>query len=138
MSMIRTRFKKVLLVAPDVFPDQLLTDYKNVKHVAAISGIFPSLFEWNPSVIIFDYDYIGQDIEKILRRIKINRFYDKLKICCYKSAPNTKTDSLLKALGVDHVFYQEDITRQKSKTIFNGIGSMFDTSIMKWVASVSH
>jgi hypothetical protein len=136
--MIRTRFKKVLLVAPSVFPEQLLTDYKNVKHVAAINGIFPSIFELNPNVIIFDYDYIGQDIEKILRRIKINRFYDKLKICCYKSSPNQKTDSLLKALGVDHVFYQDDITTPKSKTILNSFNSMFDTSIMKWVASVSH
>lgn len=138
MSMIRTRFKKVLLVAPGVFPEQLLSDYKNVKHVAAINGIFPSIFELNPNVIIFDYDYIGQDIEKILRRIKINRFYDKLKICCYKSAPNQKTDSLLKALGVDHVFYRDEITGQKNKTILNGLNSMLDTSIMKWVASVSH
>jgi len=136
--MIRTRFKKVLLVAPDVFPDQLLTDYKNVKHIAAISGIFPSLFELNPNVIIFDYDYLANDIEKILRRIKINRFYDKLKICCYKSEPNTKTDSLLRALGVDHVFYQEDFAKQKSKNILHSVSAMFDTSIMKWVAGVSH
>jgi hypothetical protein len=136
--MIRTRFKKVLLVAPSVFPEQLLTDYKNVKHIAAINGIFPSIFELNPNVIIFDYDYVAQDIEKILRRIKINRFYDKLKICCYKSAPNQKTDSLLKALGVDHVFYQDDITAQKSKTILDSFNTMFDASIMKWVASVSH
>jgi hypothetical protein len=77
--MIRTRFRKVLLVAPDIFPDELLTGYKNVKHIAAISGIFPSIFEMNPNVIIFDYDFIGNDIEKVLRRIKINRFYDKVK-----------------------------------------------------------
>ncbi len=113
--MIRTRFKKVLLVAPDVFPGQLLTGNKNVKHIAAISGIFPSIFELNPNVIIFDYDYVGADIEKVLRRIKINRFYDKLKICCYKARPNEKTDSLLKALGVDHLFYQEDILKAQKK-----------------------
>ena len=137
--MIRTRFRKVLLVAPDVFPDELLTDYKNVKHIAAISGIFPSIFEMNPNVIIFDYDFIGNDIEKVLRRIKINRFYDKLKICCYKSTPNQKTDSLLKALGVDHVFYQDDIEKSpKNKSVLNSFSTMFDASIMKWVASVSH
>ena len=136
--MIRTRFKKVLLVAPGVFPEQLLTDYKNVKHIAAINRIFPSIFELNPNVIIFDYDYVGQDIEKILRRIKINRFYDKLKICCYKSVPNQKIDSLLKALGVDHVFYQDEMTAPKNKTVLNSFSAMFDASIMKWVASVSH
>ncbi|HWZ17029.1 MAG TPA: hypothetical protein VNW95_17455 [Mucilaginibacter sp.] len=137
--MIRTRFKKVLLVAPDVFPGQLLADNKNVKHIAAISGIFPSIFELNPQVIIFDYDYIGADIEKVLRRIKINRFYDKLKICCYKSTPNEKTDSLLKALGVDHLFYQDDMAKlQKNKTILGSVAAMFDASIMKWVANASH
>jgi hypothetical protein len=139
VSMIRTRYNKVLLVAPDVFPNELLTDYKNVKHITAVSGIFPSIFEMNPNVIIFDYDFIGNDIEKVLRRIKINRFYDKLKICCYKSAPNRKTDSLLKALGVDHVFYEEDIEKSpKNKSVLNSFSTMFDTSIMKWVASVSH
>jgi hypothetical protein len=137
--MIRTRFRKVLLVAPDIFPDELLTGYKNVKHIAAISGIFPSIFEMNPNVIIFDYDFIGNDIEKVLRRIKINRFYDKVKICCYKSAPNQKTDSLLKALGVDHVFYQDDIEKSpKNKSVLNSFSTMFDASIMKWVASVSN
>jgi hypothetical protein len=137
--MIRTRFRKVLLVAPDIFPDELLTDYKNVKHITAVSGIFPSIFEMNPNVIIFDYDFIGNDIEKVLRRIKINRFYDKVKICCYKSAPNQKTDSLLKALGVDHVFYQDDIEKSpKNKSVLNSFSTMFDASIMKWVASVSN
>ena len=77
--MIRTRFKKVLLVAPDIFPDQLLTDCKDVKHIQAVSCIFPSLFELNPNLIILDCDYVGSDIEKIIRRIKINKFYNKLK-----------------------------------------------------------
>ncbi len=136
--MIRTRFKKVLLVAPNGFPGQLLADYKNVKHVAAIGRIFPSIFELKPNVIIFDYDYVGADIEKILRRLKINRFYDKLKICCYKSAPDEKTDSLLKALGVDHLFYQDDIAEtQKNNSVLSSFSVMFDTTIMKWVASVS-
>jgi hypothetical protein len=136
--MIRTRFKKVLLVAPDVFPDQLLTDYKNVKHIATVSSIFPSLYELNPDMIIFDYNYMGKDLEKVLRRININKFYNKLKICCYKSVPNQKTDSLLKALGVDYIIYQEDITKpQKNKTLLNNFSTIFDVSILKWVANVS-
>lgn len=136
--MIRTRFKKVLLVAPSVFPEQLLNDCENVKHIDAIGGIFPTLFEQNPNVLIFDYDYLANDIERILRRIKINRFYDKLKICCYKSEPNTKTDSLLRALGVDQVFYRADISREKSKSLLSNVGDIFDTGIRKIVAGVSH
>lgn len=137
--MVRTRFKKVLLVAPDVFPDQLIADCKVIKHIAAIGNIFPSLYEFNPDVIIFDYDYLAKDIEKVLRRISINKFYDKLKVCCYKSAPNTKTDDLLKTLGVDHLIYTEDILKpQKNKAARTNLGTIFDSSILKWVASTSH
>jgi hypothetical protein len=118
--MIRTRFKKVLLVAPAVLPEHLLSDYKNVKHIHAVSQIFPSLFELNPDLIMFDYDFVGNDIEKILRRIKINKFYSKLKICCYKTSPDEKTDSLLKALGVDQLYYRADFAKpQKNKTLMN-------------------
>jgi len=137
--MIRTRFKKVLLVAPDVYPDRLLADCSIVKHISAVGNVFPSLFELNPDMIIFDYDHVGTDIEKVLRRIRINKFYSKLKVCCYKDRPNSKTDSLLKALGVDYLIYSEDlIDTQKNKTALNNIGSIFDSSILKWVAGVSH
>jgi hypothetical protein len=138
-EMIRKHFKKVLLVAPDVFPNQLLTDFKNIKHITALSSIFPSLNELKPDMVIFDYDYTGEGIEKIIRRIKINNFYNKLKICCYKSAHDEKTDSLLKALGVDYVIYEEDLVRpEKNKTLLTNLGAIFDTSIFKWVANVSH
>src|SRR6185312_11394000 len=137
--MIRTRFKKVLLVAPDVYPDRLLADCSIVKHISAVGNVFPSLFELNPDMIIFDYDHVGTDIEKVLRRIRINKFYSKLKVCCYKDRPNSKTDSLLEALGVDYLIYSEDlIDTQKNKTALNNIGSIFDSSILKWVAGVSH
>jgi hypothetical protein len=137
--MIRKHFKKVLLVAPDVFPDQLLKGFKKVKHISTVSSIFPSLQELNPEIIIFDCDHIGKDIEKIIRRIKINTFYNKLKICCYKCTHDEKTDSLLKALGVDYVIYQEDLVKpEKNKTLLTNFGAIFDTSIFKWVANVSH
>ncbi|HXD93382.1 MAG TPA: hypothetical protein VNX01_09220 [Bacteroidia bacterium] len=137
--MIRTRFKKVLLVAPDVFPDQLIADCRDLKHVALISNIFPSLYEFNPDIVIFDYDHLGKDIEKVLRRISINKFYDKLKVCCYKSKPNTKTDDLLKTLGVDHLIYTEDISKSPdNKKAPNNTSTIFDSSILKWVVSASH
>jgi hypothetical protein len=137
--MIRIRYKKVLLVAPNVYPDRLLADCRVVKHISAVAHIFPSLFELNPDMIIFDYDYVGEDIEKVLRRIRINKFYSKLKVCCYKNHPNIKTDGLLKALGVNYLFYPEDYAdTEKSKTALNNIGSIFDSSILKWVAGVSH
>jgi hypothetical protein len=138
-NMLRTRLKKVLLVAPDIFPEKILTDYKNVKHVSAISCIFPAIYELNPDIIVFDYDYIGKDIEEILRRIKINKFYNKLKICCYKDAADTKTESMLKALGADRVIYREDLAKsQKNRILLNNLSGVFDISIMKWVAGASH
>jgi hypothetical protein len=137
--MIRTRFKKVLLVAPDTYPDRLVTDCRTVKHISTVANIFPSLYALNPDVVIFDYDYVGKDIETILRRIKVNKFYDKLRVCCYKSSPNEKIDGLLKALGVDDLVYSEEFMKpQKTKTILNNFGSLFDSSILKWVAGVSH
>ena len=137
--MIRKHFKKVLLVAPEDFQNELLTDYRNVKHISTVSSIFPMLFELNPDIVIFDYDYIGKDLEKILRRISINTFYDKLKICCYKSRPNEKTDSLLKAIGVDYLIYQADLVKpRKTKTLLNNFSAVFEKPILKWMGALSN
>jgi len=137
--MIRTRFKKVLLVAPDVFPDQLLTDYSHVKHISTVAGIFPSIYQLNPDIIVFDYDFVGKEMEKVLRRITMNKFYNKIKICCYKETPNEKTDSLLKVLGVDLLVFKEDLVKsQKSKSVLNTVNIIIDASILKWVASVAN
>jgi len=137
--MIRTRYNKVLLVAPEVFPDELLTDYKNVKHISSVSRIFPSLNELNPDLVIFDYEFVGKDLEKILRRININTFYDKLKICCYKSGQDEKTDGLLKVLGVDYLIYHEDLVKpSKNKTRVNNFSTVLDTSILKWIGAASN
>jgi len=137
--MIRTRFKKVLLVAPDVFPDQLLTDYSHVKHISSIGSIFPSIYQLNPDVIVFDYDFMGKEMEKVLRRININKFYNKIKICCYKNSPNEQMDSFLKVLGVDYLIFKEDLVKsQKSKSVLNTVNTIIDASILKWVASVAN
>jgi hypothetical protein len=90
-------------------------------------------------MVLIDYDFVENSIEHILRRIKMNTFYSKLKICCYKSVPNTKTDSLLKALGVDQLVYVADLPKyKKNNTIKNSINSIVDSSLMKLVGSVSN
>ncbi|HEY8929988.1 MAG TPA: hypothetical protein VIM55_12395 [Mucilaginibacter sp.] len=137
--MIRTRFKKVLLVAPEIFPNKLLTDYTNVRHVSVASGIFPAIHETTPDVIVFDYEFMGKGLENTLRRIQTNKFYNKIKICCYKNSPNEKVDSFLKVLGVDHFVYRQDLMRDtKNKSVLNALNSIVDASIVKWVINATH
>jgi hypothetical protein len=137
--MIGSRLKKILLVAPEVFPEQLIAGYAYVKHVSSPANIFPSIFEFNPDLIVFDYDFLGRDLEKILRRIQTNKFYNKVKITCYKSDANLKVDGFLKVLGVDQFVYKEDLVKaQQPKKVFSNTSSIIDTSIMKLVASVSN
>lgn len=137
--MIGARLKKLLLVAPDVFPQQLIAGYKEVKHISNTTPVFPVIFDFNPDVILFDYDHIGNDLEKTLRRITFNKFYQNLKICCYKNSPNEKTDSFLKALGVDHIIYKDDLTNTpKNKSVINLVESVLDASILKWVANAAN
>ena len=138
--MIRSRLKKVILVASDIFPEQLIRDYSNVRQVSAISGLFPSIYEFNPELIILDFDFIGsKDIEKTLRRIRSNRFYDKIRIHCFKSDRSEKTDSFLKVLGVDHFTYREDLVKnQKPHNVLDSVSSIIDNSIIALTASVSN
>jgi hypothetical protein len=136
--MIRTRFKKVLLVAPEVFPDRLLTDYSHVRHISATGAIFPSIYELNPDVIVFDYEFMAKDIEKTLRRLSGNKFYSKVKICCFKNSPNEKTDSFLKVLGVDHLIYREDLIQTpKERSLLHTFNALIDASVVKRVINVT-
>ncbi|MDR3693127.1 hypothetical protein [Mucilaginibacter sp.] len=136
--MIRTRFRKVIVVAPENFDEQLIAGYVNVKHVYSAANVFPAIFESYPELAIFDYDFLGRDLEKILRRIQTNKFYNKIKIYCYKNDPNEKTDSFLKVLGVDQFIYKADLAKtQKQKTVLNTVNAIIDTSIIKLAASVS-
>ncbi|MGH7237412.1 MAG: hypothetical protein ACREGF_02655, partial [Candidatus Saccharimonadales bacterium] len=92
-----------------------------------------------PDLIVFDYDFLGRDLEKILRRIQTNKFYNKVKITCYKSDVNYKVDGFLKVLGVDQFIYKEDLVKtQRPKAVSNTVNSIIDTSIIKLVASVSN
>ncbi|AMR31485.1 hypothetical protein A0256_08625 [Mucilaginibacter sp. PAMC 26640] len=136
--MIRTRSKNVLLVAPKAFPQELLAGYHSFRQVTAQGDIFPSIYKAKPDVILFDYAHMGADFEKVLRRLQSNSFYRNIKICCYKTKEHTQVDGLLKVLGVNHFFYQEDIEKvSKSKTALNTINRIVDASIVNWVAGIA-
>jgi hypothetical protein len=137
--MIRIRSKNVLLVAADTFSVELLPNNKMFRRISVASSIFPSIHEIKPNVVIFDYDHLIKDMEKILRRISTNPAYSKIKICCYKTAAHTKTDSLLKALGVDHIFYPEDFKKPtENKNIAAVLSGIFDAPIANLLAKASN
>ena len=137
--MTRTRFKKVLLVAHEINSCQLNANYKNVKHIHAINQVFPSIYELNPTLIVLDYNYINKDIEKIVRRIRTNTFYNKIKICCYKSKVEPRADELLKAIGVDYFIYEEELQSiQKSKNILGVFTEIFDRPVVGMLTNVSN
>ncbi|WP_184550141.1 hypothetical protein [Mucilaginibacter sp. FT3.2] len=137
--MIRVRSKNVLLVAPDTFSVELLPNNKKFRHISATSHIFPSIHEQKPNVVIFDYDHLNTDLEKILRRLQSNTAYSKIKICCYKQKEHTKEDSLLKVLGVDHIFYPEDFKKtEKGNFISNALSGIFELPGMGLLAKASN
>ena len=136
--MIRTRSKRVLLVAPQTFPDQLLAEYDNVSHISAITAIFPSVHEIKPDVILFDHAYMAGNFERVLRRIQSNPFYKHIKICCYKRNESITADATLKVLGVDHIIYHADLQKTaKSSTTLNAINNLVNASLLKLMAGVA-
>jgi hypothetical protein len=137
--MIPTRFKNVLLVAPVANSCQLAATYKNVKHIDAINQIFPSIYEKSPNLIVLDYSYLNKDVEKIIRRIRTNAFYSKIKICCYKAKVEPKADSLLKAIGVDYFIYEEGLKSiQKNKNVLSIFTEILDRSSVGMLTNVSN
>ena len=134
------RPKKVILIAAEVFPEPLIHGYSNVKRIDIIGSLFPLIFEFNPELLIFDHDFVGsKDMEKILRRIRANKFYNKIRIHCFKTDRSEKTDSLLKVLGVDHFIYREELLKgHKHNGVLQSVNSMIDHSIIKLAASVSN
>ncbi len=137
--MTLTRFKKVLFVTPEMNPSQLNADYKNVRYVHAINQIFPSIYEQNPNIIVLDHNFLSKDMEKVVRRIRTNNFYSKIKICCYKNKVEPKADSLLKAIGVDYFIYEEELKAiQKSKNVLNVFTEILDRSVLGMLTNVSN
>ena len=132
--MTRNKYERILLVAPNIFSVQMLVVNKQIKHITCADRVFPSIYEMLPNIIVFDYDYLSDDMEKILRRIRTNPYYNKIKICCFKSGPNRKIDSFLKVLGVDDVIYKTDLHNQTKATI-NHVKSIFDAAITDLLVS---
>ena len=137
--MIRVRSKVVLLVAPHIVGLELLPSNKVFKHISTSGAIFPSIHDIKPNLLILDYDYLAKDLEKILRRLSTNAAYKNIKICCYKNKWHSKVDPLLKTLGVDHIFYAEDMKEEAAgKNIFESIGGIFDAPLLNLLAKPAH
>jgi len=126
--MIHFRSERVLLVAPNIFSVQLLDSNKQIRHITSVDRVFPSIYEMIPNLIVFDYDYLSKDLEKILRRIRTNPYYNKIKICCFKSSPNRKIDEFLKVLGVNHVIYKDEL-HNASKSTLSHVKSIMDAKV---------
>src|SRR6202012_5895168 len=137
--MTLSRYKKVLFVTPEINSPQLCVGYKDVRYVHAINQIFPSIYELSPNLIVLDHALLSKDLEKVVRRIRTNTFYKKIKICCYKSKVEPKADSLLKALGVDYFIYEEELQNiQKGKNVMGVFNEMLDRSVLHMLTNASN
>jgi hypothetical protein len=136
--MMLTRSKRVLVIAPEAFPDQLLAEYDNVKHIYAAATIFPTIHELKPDVILFDHAHMGDNMERVLRRLQTNMFYKNIKLCCYKQTESAVADSTLKVLGIDHIIYRADLQQtSKSSVALNAINNLVNASLVKLMAGVA-
>ena len=124
------------MVAPNIFSVQLLASNKQIKHITSVDRVFPAIYEMAPNIIVFDYDYLSHDLEKILRRIRTNNYYNKIKICCFKSSPNRKIDSFLKVLGVNHVIYKDEL-HNPTKASINHVKSILDSAVTDLLVNAS-
>lgn len=127
---------KLILVAPAGSSIQVPAT-RQLIHVENISRIFPAIHEIKPTGIVLDYDYLGNDTEKVLRRIAANPFYQKLKIYCYKSREHTRVDSFLKALGVQYFIYGESSAKQQNKTV-KALNEIIEATVVSKLADASY
>jgi hypothetical protein len=134
--MMHLKSEKILLVAPNIFSVQLLASNKQIKHITDANRVFPAIYDMAPNIIVFDYDYLSADMEKILRRIRTNSYYNKIKICCFKSSPNRKIDSFLMVLGVNHVIYKNELLNP-TKAAINHVKSIFNSAVTDILVSAS-
>lgn len=117
---------KPLLVVTQAASNLPLPASRNVVNVLDVTRIFPSIHEHKPFAIVLDYDYLGMETEKILRRLTVNPFYSNIKIYCYKSRPHTKVDGLLAAIGVQQFIYGDTAQKPKASIAGRLIGYVFD------------
>jgi hypothetical protein len=101
---------KVLLVSPTSFSMPVLAGKKVIRHVTALDRVFPAIHEEQPNIIVFDYDHYRDGMEKFLLRLRGNKFYNKIKVYCYKTDVDQRTDAYLRELGADFVVYKTEST----------------------------
>ncbi|GAB2974629.1 hypothetical protein GCM10027049_06160 [Mucilaginibacter puniceus] len=99
---------KSLLIVANTTAHIIVPVKKNLVHINCINRIFPAIHEHKPDGIILDHDFLGVEMEKILRRLRSNPFYKDIKISCYKTKPHTRVDDLLKTLGVQQFIYAQE------------------------------
>jgi hypothetical protein len=106
----RSNDKLILLVTSDVLNSGFFIDNTRIKfcHVNSTSKIFPSISTLHPGTIIIDHDFLNDEVQNLVRRIRTNPFYAKLKICCLKASFNRKIDEQLKVTGVDYLVYKNN------------------------------
>lgn len=121
---------KSLLIVADTTAHIIVPVKKNPVHINSVNRIFPAIHEHKPDGIILDYDFLGNEMEKILRRLMSNPFYKNIKISCYKTKPHTKVDDLLKVLGVQQFIYA-----QEQKQLKASAPDKISTSVLKNVFS---
>ncbi len=120
---------KPLLVVTQNATSIVIPARKPSVHIDNARRIFPAIHELQPTGIILDYDFLGDDTEKILRRITSNPFYSKLKIYCYKSRPHTKVDGLLTVLGVQQFIYSETAKPTKISATTKVLSYLLDSAV---------
>jgi hypothetical protein len=128
---------KPLIVVADNATNIPIPAKKNAVRIVDSNRIFPSIHELQPVGIVLDYEYLGNDAEKILRRLTSNPFYSKLKIYCYKSRPHTKVDGLLTALGVQQFIYAQTATKPKITITAKLLNYVLDTAVVTKLADAS-
>ena len=134
--MLHFRTERVLLVAPNIFSVQILDKNKQIRHITDVDRVFPAIYEMSPHLIVFDYEYLSDDMERILRRIRTNPYYNKIKICCFKNNQSRKIDSFLKILGVNHVIYKDDLHNPTKETIHH-VKSILDSTVTELLVNAS-
>ncbi|MCJ8210454.1 hypothetical protein MUY27_12120 [Mucilaginibacter sp. RS28] len=128
--MPRIKAKNILLVAPGVPDMQVLDASEKVRHVTRTSEVFPAIFELLPDLIILDHDFLGADLERIVRRIRSNNFYNKIKICCHKQKEGVKEDGLLAAIGVNYFLYEQAEKKKSAFALPKSVSTLFNSAVL--------
>ena len=137
--MIRIKSGKLLVVAPATSAVPIPSK-KQVIHITNPDRIFPVIHEQLPDSIVLDYELLGPQMEKVLRRLSSNPFYHKIKIHCYKPASHTKVDDFLHTLGVRYFIYAEDIKQQpvKKNNTVKALSEMLEARMISPMAEASY